>query len=534
MINAVMYVRFSSDNQRDESIDGQIRAIKEYANKNGYNIVGIYADRAKTATTDKRPEFQRMLEDSSKGHFSVVIVHKLDRFARDKYDSAIYKRKLKINGVRVISVLESLDDSPESVILESVLEGMAEYYSKNLAREVMKGMKENAYQCKHTGGTPPLGYDVDPDTKNYVINEYEAQAIRLIFSKYLEGYGYKKIIALLNEQGYKTKKGQPFGKNSINNLLKNEKYCGIYVFNKVVGKDARGKRSNQRKPDEELIIIPGGMPAIVSEEEFMKVQEKMKQNQRKSATYRAIECYLLEGIIFCGECGHAMVGNRRFSGRNKKKYVTYRCGNRDRTKSCSNKEIRREYIEKYVIEQLHKNIFCDEAIPILVQELTQCIAESDSQSKQDLSVLNKELLKIEKEIQNIVDAVSKGFTHPSFMKKIEELEDTKNKLELRINKIEANAKKVKISEEILQKLFATFKTYVAERNIPEIKKFIKDFVERIDIHLEHVDVIFKIGVVGMYGGGGGIRTPVRKRRYISISERSHSFRFRSRIRGVTR
>lgn len=149
---AALYVRYSSENQRDESIDAQIRAGEDYAKKNNIKIVKIYVDRAKSATSDKRPEFQKMIKDSALGLFNTVIVHKLDRFSRDKYDSAIYKRKLKANGIKLISIVENLDGSPESLILESVIEGMAQYYSANLAREVMKGLKETAYQCKHTGG----------------------------------------------------------------------------------------------------------------------------------------------------------------------------------------------------------------------------------------------------------------------------------------------------------------------------------------------------------------------------------------------
>jgi site-specific DNA recombinase len=176
MIRAAAYARYSSDNQREESIDAQLRAIREYCDRNGIRLVKIYTDEARSATTDDRPGFLQMIQDSALGLFDAVIVHKLDRFSRDRYDSAFYKRQLKKNGVRLISVLENLDDSPESIILESVLEGMAEYYSRNLAREVMKGMKETALQCKHTGGKPPLGYDVAPDG-TYVINEQEAKAV---------------------------------------------------------------------------------------------------------------------------------------------------------------------------------------------------------------------------------------------------------------------------------------------------------------------------------------------------------------------
>src|SRR5699024_7570062 len=169
MKKAVAYARFSSDNQREESISAQIRAINEYAKNNNILMINTYIDEARSATTDDRPQFQRMIKDSANKSFDYVIVHKLDRFSRDRYDSAIYKRTLKNNGIRVLSVLENLDSSPESIILESVLEGMSEYYSKNLAREVKKGMKENALKCKFNGGTPPLGYDINKD-KEYVIN----------------------------------------------------------------------------------------------------------------------------------------------------------------------------------------------------------------------------------------------------------------------------------------------------------------------------------------------------------------------------
>ena len=176
-----LYARFSSDNQRSESIDAQVRAMEAYCKQHSYVIVNTYVDEAKSATTDRRPAFQQMISDSSSHSFDILLVHKLDRFARNRYDSAVYKRELKKNGVTVYSVLENLDDSPESIIMESVLEGMSEYYSQNLAREVMKGMRETALQGKHTGGKPPLGYDVDPASHKLVVNEAEAETVRLIY-----------------------------------------------------------------------------------------------------------------------------------------------------------------------------------------------------------------------------------------------------------------------------------------------------------------------------------------------------------------
>lgn len=205
-IRAVAYARFSSDNQRDESIDAQLRAIHKYADDNGIEIINEYVDRAKTGTNADRESFQAMLKDSQNGDFQMVIVHKLDRFARNRYDSAVCKKQLKANGVRVVSVLEHFDDSPESIITEGLLEAMSEYYSANLSREVMKGMKENALSCKHTGGRPPLGYKVGTDMR-LEIDENEASHVRFIFDSILNGMTYSEIISELNLRGVKTKKG---------------------------------------------------------------------------------------------------------------------------------------------------------------------------------------------------------------------------------------------------------------------------------------------------------------------------------------
>lgn len=193
MIRAAAYARYSSDNQRDESIDAQLRAIHKFANENGYQIVSEYIDRAKTGTNDRREEFQRMIRDSDDGDFEVVIVHKLDRFARKRYDSAIYRKALEENGVKLVSVLEQFTDSPEGIIFVGMSEAMSEYYSANLSREVKKGQYENAIACKHTGGFAPLGFRVNADLK-YEINEEEAVHVRFIFQSILSGMNYSQII----------------------------------------------------------------------------------------------------------------------------------------------------------------------------------------------------------------------------------------------------------------------------------------------------------------------------------------------------
>ena len=410
MSRAAFYGRFSSNNQREESIDAQLRAAEEFAKKNNYEIVRTYADKAKSGTSDKRPEFLQMIKDAEKGIFDTLIVHKLDRFSRNKYDSALYKRKLKQYGIKLVSVTEQLDDSPESVILESVIEGMAEYYSKNLARETMKGLKENAYKCKHTGGLAPLGYDVNSD-KRYVINEREAESVRLIFDMYISGYTQSEMVNELNARGFKTKVGAIFRANSIHSVLTNEKYTGVYIYNKSAKKDAFGKRNSHLYKDEsEIIRIEGGMPQIISKEIFAQAQEVLKARKRAPGTNKAKENYLLAGVIRCGCCGKHYQGNRR-NAKNKPMYVSYRCSYRRATSSkiCDNKEIRKEYIEEYVLSELERKIFNDKSISYLVEDINKNLQKQNKVDDEKREVIIKELKEIDTQISNIVTAIASGF-----------------------------------------------------------------------------------------------------------------------------
>lgn len=345
---AVAYARYSSDNQRQESIDAQVRAIEEYCRKNKTILLRTYVDEAVSATTDQREEFLRMVEDAKKGTFQLCIVHKLDRFARNRYDSAFYRRELEKCGVKVVSVLEQLDDSPESIILESVLEGMAEYYSKNLAREVRKGLNENALAAKHNGGVPPLGYNVTPD-RGYEINAGEAQAVRMIFEMYCNGYGYALICKELNSRGYKTKAGRAFGKGSIAEIIRNEKYIGRYVWNKRLSKKSG---NHQYKPDDQITRIDGALPAIVTKEVWDKTQAILNSRKRKPRRNQSY-FYLLTGKLVCADCGSAYVGSGYVYGRGKKKNYQYACNGRLRYKcDCLNKPIRCEKIEEFVLSKI--------------------------------------------------------------------------------------------------------------------------------------------------------------------------------------
>lgn len=493
---AVLYARYSSSQQRHESIEAQIRAMKAYCKYKNITIVDTYIDEAKSATTAQRPAFQRMIADSKLGTFNIVLVHKLDRFARNRYDSAVYKWELKKNGVSVYSVLENLDDSPESVMLEAVLDGLSEFYSKNLGREVMKGLKETALQCKHTGGQPPLGYDVDSVTRQLIINEAEAEAVRLIFSMYAEGKGYSAILDALYEKGYKTKNGKDFMKNSLYSILTNPKYQGIYVFNKSSAKSITGTRNTHLlKDNEEIISIEGGCPQIVNQETFAKVQCRIDANKHTGGKLNAKHSYLLSGKVFCKECGRAMVGNARHSGRNKLLYVTYKCPSKKH--SCSNKEINRNYLEQYVIELLEGHIFNVASMKQIARKIDQERSNGTDIREEQAKAINEKLAETENAIANITAAVAIGMKFESLLGKLAELEEEKARLEASLIRLSSQGNVEDEAKEILIDPKHIPTEYMKVKDEPytlAYKEFIQSFIDRITVGKYRVDIILKTGL----------------------------------------
>ena len=492
---AVIYARFSSHNQREESIEAQERACREYAQRKGLQIIEVYADRAKSGTNSEREEFQRMIKDSSEKKFRYLIVHKLDRFSRNKYDAVIYKRKLRTNGVTILSVVENLDDSPESIMLETVIEGMSDYFSKNLAREVMKGLKESAYDCKHLGGIAPLGYDVNPETQKYVLNEAEAKIVKLIFEKYLEGWGYKKLLDYLNNMGYRSKRGRCFGKNSLSSILTNEKYVGRYVFNKRKEKTIDGKRNHTLKPKEEWIVIEGGIPAIIDQNTFDLVQDKLSRNKRKSGSFKAKETYLLSGLIFCGECGEAMHGNRHLDGRKKSNYSSYRCHGRENKRGCKNREIRRDYIDSFVLDELYKRLFSKISLQKLTEMLNDYNQKVASETDNEMSKAKAELTENQRKVSSIIQMVTEaGISIDTVKASLKELDEQKQYLESYIKELEAANKANSISEEQVKEIIMKSGEFIRTHNLVECRNFIDNYIEKVIVYNDKVDIIFKVNV----------------------------------------
>ena len=432
-MKAVIYARYSSHAQREESIEGQLRECHEFALKNGFTIINEYCDRALSGKTDNRPQFQKLIKDSEKGQFEAIIMYTLDRFARNRYDSAIYKAKLKKNGVKVFYAKQPMPDTPEGIILESVLEVYAEYYSENLARNIKRGMRENALNCIATGGANlMLGYTVGED-RHYAVDPVGAKIVQEIYQMYADGYSATQIVEYCNEKGYKTARGNAFNKNSLKTILRNEKYIGTY-----------------RMMD---IVVPNGMPAIIDKTLFKKVQAMIQHNSTARARTKAKEDYLLTAKLFCGHCGSPMVGESGTSKTGTVHYY-YKCTKNKRQHACNKKSEKKDWIEEVAVRFTVEKVLTDENIKLIAQRAMEII-EKESADTTYLEGLKEELKDIQKKIKNLITAIEQGIISSTTKERLDELETEKTNIEGLIAHEEM--KKPLLTEERIQFWLYSFK-----------------------------------------------------------------------------
>lgn len=499
-VRAVAYCRFSSSNQREESIDAQLRAIYKFMGEHDYTPVGDYIDMALTGTNTDRPNFQRMIEDAKKGLFDVVIVHKMDRFSRNVRDTLNIESELAQYGVKVISVIEQFADTPEGQLQQIIQLGVGQYYSQNLAREVMKGLRENAYKCLHNGGLPPLGYDVDPITKQYIINEKEAESIRIIFKKFLEGWSYRELAEYLNVLGYRTKIGNKFSANSsFYDILVNSKYKGEYVFGRSLSKPKQPgmKRSHRKNKDEsEIIRVPNGLPAIVDEGTFEQVQKLLASRQRSKGASKAKEVYLVSGLIECGECGSAYHGSARIGGRNKQKYVSYRCSKRKKIENpCKCKEINRTLLDNFIVQQLFTTILNPQHLERLHQKVNEKLKEKISEMDHDLPKLEKQLAEVNQKASNLVQAIAAGGlgSIDTITAELQRLEQQKIVLTNEIQNHQVKQSEVNLTLDQMKDVLEEAKEYVLKNNDEMMKYILSRFIHKIIVNNEAIEVEYNLG-----------------------------------------
>ena len=460
-MTAVIYARYSTDSQREESIEGQIRECTAYAEKNGFTVVKHYIDRAVSAKTDNRPQFQQMIKDSERGIFDVIIVWKLDRFARNRYDSARYKTQLKRNGVKLVSATEVISAGPEGIILESVLEGYAEYYSADLSEKVVRGMTENALKGIYNGGTIPFGYMID-ETRHYQPDPLLAPYVEQTFQKYADGATMTDLRDWLKAHNIKNSMGGEMSYNTIQRMLSNRRYIGELRLRDVVQ--------------------PNAIPALVSEDLFNKVQEKLAKNKKAPARHKAEESYLLTTKLYCGKCGALMFGESGVSHTGKM-YTYYKCAAAKKKKTCDKKAVRKQWLEDLVVNETMKLVEDDASMNAIIAK----VMELQNQESTDLPIYEKQLKETEVGITNMLNAIQMGILTSSTKGRLEALEEQRKELQARI--AEERLAKPKMKEEFVRFWLLRFRKL--DMTQPEQRQALVDtFINAIYLYDDKVLITF--------------------------------------------
>ena len=457
MKTAVIYARYSSDKQTEQSIEGQLHVCKEYALQHDIVIVDTYIDRAMTGKNDRREDFQRMLRDSQKKLWDYVLVYKLDRFSRNKYETAIHKKTLRDNGIRLLSAMENIPETPEGIILESLLEGMAEYYSAELAQKVSRGMQETRRKGNFCGGSILYGYRVEH--KKVLINEETAPIVHRIYERYAAGIPVTAIRQELCDLGI-CYRGKPFALNTVYGILKNERYSGVFHINGET--------------------FTNTYPPIIEEGLFRRVQELMANN--KNGRHSMVGNYLLRGKMKCGYCGSTINGESGTSRSGKTCYY-YKCGSRKRRQPCEKETVRKEEIEDLVMTVI-KQLFSDRHLQMNYAEKILASYKAECCDMTVLNLLAKELEGVNASIDNLLQALEAGIITDSTKQRLEELEIKKTGLEVKIEK-EKNGKTLRLTEQNILSFFQTVLELSARQLIQLLVKEIVLYDDRMEITFYH-------------------------------------------------
>lgn len=453
MKTAVIYARYSSDSQTEQSIEGQLRVCEEYAKTHEILILNTYIDRAMSGTNDNRPDFQKMLKDSNAKKWDYVLCYKLDRFSRNKYEMAMHKKTLRDNGIKVISATEFIPDSPEGIILESMLEGYAEYYSAELSQKIKRGNNESRRKGNLTGGHLLYGYSLE--NHKVIINESQAEVVKYIYEQFSLGVYVKDIIKSLTAKGIYNN-GKPFARNTVYNILKNEKYSGIYRHN--------GE------------IFENMYPQIVPTEIYQKVRAKINENQYGKRSVEVV--YLLRHKLKCGYCGQPISAETGTSKNGKVKRY-YKCLGRKRQNGCKKSMIGKELLENLIISAIIEQLSDQQTINTIVTNLLN-IQEKLSKETPILSILTKEKRQTENAIKNIMTAIEKGVITNTTTKRLKELEEQQENLERQIL-IERSKSAVKYTEQEIREFYEQALNLEPQMLINYVVKEILVYDDRIDV-----------------------------------------------------
>ena len=459
---AVAYARYSSAGQRDVSIEQQLQDIRAFAKREGYTLVHEYADHAKSGfrNSSARTAFQSMMASADSGTFDTVICWKVDRFGRNREESALFKGRLRRFGVKVLYAMEPIPEGSAGVLLEGMLEATAEWYSRQLSENVIRGMHDNARRCLFNG-THIYGYASDAEGRYAIVPE-EAAVVRQIFTLYRSGWSSARIAKDLNARGLRTWRGNPFCAQGILKIITNERYTGVYIWG-----DFR---------------TPGGIPAIISPSDFEEAQ-RMKKKTARHVEQGAVD-YLLTGKAFCGLCGSTMVGD---SGTSKlgNRYYYYSCYHRKHDRACVKKSVKKEYLEDLVISFVLDHVLSDPEIGRIVDAVLSLQAEQVKKSP--LSAMEAEHREITKKIDNVNRAIAAGIWNSSTGVMLKELEDAAESLRVEIETMRYSQAQLLDRDRVL---FFLNRFKAEDRNDPLLRqRIIETFINAVYVYDDHLRIV---------------------------------------------
>ena len=467
-MRAFIYCRFSSHKQQELSIEGQLDVCTEYAQKHNITVVGEYIDRARSARTENRADFRRLIRDASTGVVDCVLVWRYDRFFRNRAESALYRKQLEAAGVHLISVTEFIPDGSAGIITQGMIETVAEYFSAKLSEDTIRGMNKAAEHFQVTG-PPALGYRSGPD-KQYQIDPVGAEVVKRIFEWYDSGQSMRQLVRILNDEGHKTARGKPFTSSTFSTVLRNKKYIGIYEYGDV--------------------CQAGAVPRIVEDELFFRVQRKMELNRHRPGAYKAEVPYLLSGKLFCGLCGSPMTGTAGTS-RNHTRYYYYICNNR-RVKACDKKNVKLDLIEEAVLQSA-LDALTDENIAYISVEVERRCAES-SDAAALLSSLRAQLAEVEKQLKNIGAAIAQGIITETTKQMLMDAEADRAALRQQIDRATVQTT-LEVKAEAVACWLDGFRH--GDRNNPDFRKQVFGaLVHSVYVYEDYLKIIFNIDKAG--------------------------------------
>lgn len=483
------YARYSTDNQTDNSIEFQMRVIEQYCDEHDLDLSYRYHDDALSGTNTDRPAFRQLCIDAKNHLFDAVVIYDITRGSRDVSDWFAFRKAMDLLGIEVISTQDKLGDimNPNDFLVELLGIGIGQHHVLQTRQKTIEGTTQRAMEGKFLGGIPPYGYDVVD--QEYVINETEAKNVKMIFEMYAAGYSYADIID--NLHGALGKRGKPFGKTSLYSILRNDRYTGLYTWNrrnvKKLGKWAGGT------PNSNIVQLENKIPQIISRDLFDEVQDRLKKNNYRTSSSptnpkKANRTYLLSGYMHCELCGCNYIGHTTHSHGYKNYY--YYCGTKYRSRSCNAPNIPAERVEKWVINELN-NFLCDfseEAADRILLEMRNHVPSCNSEKNR--------LREIELKLKNATAAILNGITYPELMDEISSLRKERTELETIISRTSSQIGKI-TKEDIMRE----FDSRINSNNV-DYRMLVQKYV--ISLKVNERQIALSLGVAFRASSGNWI------------------------------